>query len=505
MVSAGAVCSNTRNLLQWQHQSFKLFRMNTETKPKDSATLERWKAKRAKLDEIEISRVLEALGADPNQDRDNTKWKYDNNNIIVKNASVWFNGNQGHGGRGPIALLIHLFGWEDEDKKDTKAMNWLAEHFPEELEGEWVVAPKDDDEDDFKGFRPPERRDDTLPEVRDYLINKRGLPPSLIDREIEGGSLYGTKKFNRELREWEEAQCVFIGPSSAEVRSVLPQGLKGCCQGSNTESSGYQVLFRGPLSKTVVQTEAAVDALSHHALFPGEFVISTNGAGRFELQYKLTLEAYRNGFGSKWAYDADGAGDLAAQRIFNALFLRETLSKRFDVSADKIDEWILSKKIIAVPSESPHEMFLNDATSADHAVAQPVKVGKGEETMQLTMERRPATIVYKVLKGCEPLERGKFEETTTPEQIQDILFAYKAQRSRPEGAKDWNEVWKRKGHTAVEAYEAQFAKHAEIKPQGTAPAPVAPPVQAVAEPTTSEASNAVARPSRFARAPLRNK
>lgn len=478
--------------------------------------LERWKLKRAKLDEIEISRVLEALGADGNQDGDRNKWKYNGYNIIIKKTSTWYNGNVGTGGHGAVDLVVHLMEWDDEEKKDTKAMNWLATQFPEELEGEWVVAAKDDEDEGPKGFRPPERKDDTLDDVRQYLINKRGIPPSLVEREIENGSVYGTKKWNREQREWEESQCVFIGPSSAEVRSTLPDGLKGCSPGSNTLSSGYQVMFRGTCEPIIAQTEAAVDALSYHALNPGVFTISTNGAGRFELQYKLTLEAYRNDFGAQWAYDADGAGDIAAQRQFNALYLRDMLSEKYDVPVERIDEWILGNKIQFVPSDSPHELFLNDLESTSHPVATLMKGKKGEPPfMQLTMERKPATIVFKVQKVCEPLDKGRFEIELSPQDIKNVLKKYKAERVRPQGAKDWNEVWKRQGHRAVNNYEAQFAEKVEkksVEKHENPTTPTAAPAaveNTVDSPVNTAVENGlpspVARPNRFARTPVRNK
>lgn len=465
--------------------------------------LERWKLKRARLDEIDVSRVLEALGADGNQDGDRKKYKCNGYNIILKNDSTWLNGNLGVGNKGAVSLVISLMDWDDEEKKDTKAMNWLAEQFPEELQGEWVINKSSDDEDEGpKGFRPPERRDDTLDEVREYLINKRGIPASLVEREITQGSIYGTKKWDRDNRKWEEAQCVFIGPSSAEVRSTLPDGHKGCSPGSNTASSGYQVMFRGEHKKIVAQTEAAVDALSFHALNPGVFTISTNGAGRFELQYKLTLEAYRNGFGSQWAYDADDAGDLAAQRQFNALYLRDMLSEKYNVAVEKIDEWILGNKIQFVPSESPHEFFLNDPEASDFGVASLVRGKKGEpSSMQLTTERKPATIVYKVQKVCEPdLEKGRFEVELTVQDIKNVLNKYNAKRARPEGAKDWNEVWKRQGHLAVSAYENLFKE--KVKPVQVKENSVKPEPEAARErPIEKEQP---ARPNRFARNPVRN-
>lgn len=428
---------------------------------KTSKSLENWILRHDILNQIDVARVLEVLEAIPNQDGDHHKWKYENFNIILKNSSIWFNGNLNIGGKGALSLVIHLLGWEDEEKPETKAMAFLEEKFPEELQGELSVFIQKEEDDIIKGFRPPERKDDTLDDIRHYLFHKRGLPLSLINREIKNGSLYGTRKWNAEEKTFGEPQCVFIGPSSAEIRSVLPDGLKGCCTGSNTETSGYQVMFDEPWKPVVVQVEAAIDALSHHALFPHEFVISTNGSGRFNLQYKLSLEAYRNHFQNKWSFDADFAGDLATQRLFNAFALRKKLSQDFDVSPEKIDEFILSEKILFTPNESEHELFFNtwEPGKEEYSVTEYIKNKKGETPQaQLTLNKSKACICYKILKKCDPLIPGKFELFLSSKDIENIANEFQLIRERPMGAKDWNESWKQLDIKKRDEYEKRISQ-----------------------------------------------
>lgn len=86
---------------------------------------------------------------------------------------------------------------------------------------------------------------------------------------------------------------------------------------------------------------------------------------------------------------------------------------------------------------------------------------------------------------------------------------------RPQGAKDWNEVWKRQGHRAVNNYEAQFAEKVEkksVEKHENPTTPTAAPAaveNTVDSPVNTAVENGlpspVARPNRFARTPVRNK
>ena len=464
-----------------------------------SPALEAWIARRDRLKAIEIRRTLEALGANPNQDRQRNKWKIPGVGNIITKGQTWLNGNLQLSGYGSVSLVCHALGFE----KDTEAMKWLAERFPDELEGEWIAPSKDEQEYVERAFTPPERVDGGLDTVASYLIDQRGLPPSLITREITAGRVYSTQNSDRNGRIFDDAepQCVFIGPSSAEIRSTDPDGFKGCCDGSDSERSGYQVMFQEPAEKVVAITEAAIDALSYHALFPHRFAISTNGAGRFELQYKITLEAYRNGFATHWALDADETGDIAVQRLFNALVLRDRLSQELGVSPEQIDEWLITKKILSVPQYSAHEIFLKDPSKAEHPVFVGKKTvdsdGKVDIDYVDTQTTQPSTITYSVPRAAGVLKRAtSVSFTLSPAEIEAVMASYRTVFQRPEGAKDWNEVLKTKGPSAVRSYESEFSPSSK---RAHADHPVADP--APSAPTPPSASTKV---SRFARQPVRS-
>ena len=453
--------------------------MSTENQPQqneqNNQALEVWKSKRDYLSNIAITDVLVAMGADANQDRDKNKWKVHGvGNIIVKGtAQTWFDGNAQLGGYGAVSLARHCMGFE----KDTEAMKWLGEQFPEYLQ-EWradmKIETRDEDDTTESSFTPPERHDDGMDDVRQYLNKKRNLPLSLINREIEAGRLYATRKWDHDEKEYAEAQCVFIGPSSAELRSTDVDGFKGCCEGSDSEKSSYQVMFQQPYEKVVAQTEAAVDALSYHTLHPHQFVVSTNGAGRFPYQYRLTMEAYRNGFQSNWAFDADDAGDLASQRLFNALYLRDVLSEKWGVEPEKIDEWMIQGKVVSLPIPSPHFIFLHGAQEGQDKfkvfeMQRTQQTQEGSKRKKMVTEivdtghEAPATIEVSVRKAItgtkDPVAKGLTETfTLTQSDIKAVLDKYQSQRMRPKKAKDWNEILVHAGVERTQQYEQSFGK-----------------------------------------------
>ena len=463
---------------------------NGETHNNNTA-LDAWKSKREYLSAIAITDVLVAMGADANQDRDKNKWKVHGvGNIIVKpNSQAWLDGNAQLGGHGAVSLVRHCMMFS----KDTEAMKWLGEQFPEYLR-EWSADMKmttlDEEENNESSFTPPERHDDGIEDVKQYLHKKRNLPLSLINREIKAGRLYATRKWDGDKKEYGEAQCVFIGPSSAELRSTDVDGFKGCCEGSDSEKSSYQVMFNPPHEQVVAQTEAAVDALSYHVLHPHHFVVSTNGAGRFPYQYRLTLEAFRNGFSSKWAFDADEAGDLASQRLFNALFLRDVLAENWGVEPEKIDEWMIQGKVVSLPIQSPHLMFLHGVQEGQDTF-KVLELKRTQQTQEGSKRKKmvtelvdtgqdlPPTIEVAVRKNItgtkDPVARGHVETfSLTKQQVIDILNRYLSERARPRKAKDWNEILVHAGVDKIQSYEQSFGKKKEENKDGKK----APPSQA---------------------------
>ena len=414
-------------------------------KAEDNPALQRWMERRDRLAAIPLAEVLEALGGSPNR-RDRNKWKIEGVGNIVFKGQRWLNGNTNESGFGSVSLVRHV----NAEEKDTAAMNWLAQRYPSYLEGEWV--PPVEEEEKETGFTPPERSDQALPDIRDYLVGRRGLPAELVDAEIAAGRIYATDYRSRddETGEWSsDLRAVFVGPSSAELRSTNAEGFKGCCPGSDSERSGYQVMFRGESDRHLGLVEAAITALSYNAMHPGRYSFSTNGAGRFHLNYRLTLEAWRNGFSTDLALDADQAGDQGAQLVFNALALRDRLAEQAGVAPEQVDEWFLTNKITFSAMVSDHHLFLSQPPrqgQQDQWAVLDSQVDPEDRSKHIVTDTgtsAPATVAYRVNKACGPIKAARYELTLTPDEIQQVQDAYRVARDRPVLGNDWNDTWKK--------------------------------------------------------------
>ena len=408
--------------------------------------LKRWMARRDRLASIPVADTMEMLGARRDR-RDKNKWKIDGVGNFPVKGQKWLNGNAHFPGFGSVNLVMHVL-----DLKPTPAMNWLAEKFPHVLDKSWV-APESEEEEEA-GFTPPPRSDAASEEIRDYLVGSRGLPAELVDAEMKSSRIYATdfRTKDDETGKWSsDFRAVFIGPSSAELRSTQPEGFKGCCVGSDSERSGYQVMFRGQSDGHIGIVEAAIDALSYNAIYPQRYCYSTNGSGRFNLQYRLTLEAYRNGFTTDLALDADTPGDQAAQMLFNALYLRDHLAEKLKVQPEQVDEWMLTKRIYFPALESPHQLFFSLPPEQDNKwtfmerVPNPDKEAPPDKKTILVKrdELKEPVICFQLARTTLGMKAGRHELVVDPSIVNEISERYNAYRARPVMGKDWNDVWKK--------------------------------------------------------------
>lgn len=410
--------------------------------------------------EIPVELVLAELGADPSQDGDKWKWKIEGIGNIRQNPRVpqsWKNMNTDTKGYGSISLVMHA-----KNCQFKEALYFLKEHFSEQIKNfdpaliEQLRGQQEETE-----YTPPERMDKYNQQVADYLIRKRGLPTSLIKGLVEQGKIYGNKKVfedrnDNTTREYGEIRCVFISPLAGELRGIGEEGFKGCCLGSQTEVSGFMVLREEKVNEKVVAlVEAAIDALSYRTMFPGRSAVSTNGSGRFRLQYRLALDAIETGYAVSAAFDADKPGDLAAQKLVNALFLRKFLSAQLKVSPETVDEWIISDDISIVVHPSPHHLWWKPNGQEFDGTQQSVFVSKiveKDEIDEKTGRNKKDTVWYDSGEKSDPiveiqirnpvhdlLKRGTVKYPITEKVVKYIHKNLKVVRERPVKTKDWNE------------------------------------------------------------------
>jgi hypothetical protein len=435
-----------------------------------------YQAKRDKLNEIDISHIFEALGADPNQDGDSSKWKINNDNIIVKGQG-WKNVSTDiHKGYGGVSLVQHAMGFE----RQRQAMDWIVQKFAGTLDSDDIKHNGDDNTRTQADFEPPDRLDDLLPDVRNYLVNTRAIPPSLVAEAVNAGNLYASRHLDKKSGAYVGApRCVFLGPASAEIRELGDDGFKGCCTGSQTDHSGFRMPYVKKISENILALqEAAVDSFSYRALFPGRFVFSTNGSGRFNLQYKLAIQAIESEVGLRMALDADWAGDSASQRIFNSLFLRLLLPNKLGVAPEQVDAWLLSEAgpepepaaaddgsdvrsqraaLATLPGNSPHELFFNTSWQPELDVheAELVQMKNGVKRVWTPSGKKAAPAIrLTVLKDVHPkLPRGEMWIPVSERSFKHIAEVLNVRRDRTPWGKDWNDSLRKLGSSYTMAYE----------------------------------------------------
>lgn len=418
---------------------------NINKKEEERIKKEKREALINEIKSIDIKLVFEELNAESNQDGDSSKWKISGvGNIITKNQS-WKNVNNEKKGFGGIGLVQMAL-----DMSFNQSLAWLVERFGENISDDMKADLNAITEK--KEFTPPINAPYYIDIVKDYLVAERGIPSALVDKLINEGKIYADPN----------KRCVFISNAAAELRStgVEPDGkiFKGCCVGSQTDLSGFRVMFENNVKEECISlVEAAIDSISYNAMFPGRFTFSTNGSGRFLLQYKITTEALDNNWKLKAAFDADWAGDLAAQKLFNAVYLRTYLSKFLKVDPEVVDEWILDNNIGFKIQESPHLNFFNEGWEESKKklveVAQKSEDGKVALVMEDHGEFSEPEIIIKVEKDLHAnLTKGEKTFKVNLNEYKNIIDNVGLARERPLYRKDWNEVMKLLGLNFVMDY-----------------------------------------------------
>lgn len=430
---------------------------------KKSEALERYIARRDAMNEIELSLVLERLGADGGQDGDRTKWKIPGFGNIITQGQTWKNVNTNvHKGFGGVRLVFFAKDFE----REGEAVRWMEQQFgPADQIDESIKAAATAKRERPEYFDPPPVMDHVWDRVKNYLVSDRGLPSSLVDRMHDAGTLYGNIAFdNIRKKQFGAPRAIFLGPASAEIREIVPDGFKGCAEGSETENSCFHVPYYENAEEEILAIqEAAVDTLSYNALFPGRYCVSTNGVGRFPLQYRLCLEAMDSKYGVRIAFDADMAGDLGAQHVFNGIFARILLSRRLEVPYETVDQWLMTGAVDVTPLPSPHHLFFGDGWKPSLNVherhTESDEEGRVREVWVPTENNASPTVRFHVRSGLHPkLDKRVYDIPVTERAYQYITESLRLTRDRPVMGKDWNDELKKLGSSYMVNYEREAKK-----------------------------------------------
>lgn len=370
------------------------------------------------------------------------KWRLESGNLVYSEDQAWLfvSGlNSDKTGRfGPSVVATEL------GLNPFQVIDWYTENFGVEYDEDLKVS------EEFLGdytkgsggnknnFSPPSRNDENWDNVFRYLNEKRNIPSVLLNKLFESGKLYADFK----------SRCIFLSNASAEIRATPASddpGFKGCVQGGQADVSGFSVMPANNANESVITIiEAAIDAISYNAMFPGRYAFSSNGSGRFGLHYKITLEALANGFNINIGTDADSAGDIAAQKIFNALMIRQYLYAKYKskgISYKDIDQAIINEKIHLVVEESPHHLFFNDdKILEEYSVFEKRKTPDGKTVIEDTGFKSEKEFKYKIYANeLDFIPDGEeMSLKVSTEQVNKMKDIYKIERDRPTKSKDWN-------------------------------------------------------------------
>lgn len=393
---------------------------------------------------IDISHVCKNMDG---KWRAKDKWRLESGNLVYQKNQTWLfvsGANSDIKGRfGPYLVQTEL------DLNIFQMVDWYTEKFGYEYDEELTVS------DEFmmdvshgsghnqNVFSPPPRNDENWNDVFKYLNEKRNIPPYVLNKLYEEGKVYADS----------QSRCIFLSTASAEIRATPASpnpGFKGCVQGGQADVSGFSVMpeFNANESSIVI-IEAAVDAISYNVMFPGSYAFSSNGSGRFELHYKIAIEAMANGFNLKIGTDADEAGDVAAQKVFSALLTRQYLYAKYKEAGLKykdIDEAIIDGRIKILVDESPHQLFFNEQELKDE-----YPIFEKQEVFDEEIQKNKLKWVdtgkvgkkefaFKIQEGdIDLIPNGEERKVKlNSQQVEMLKHSYKIQRVRPPNEKDWN-------------------------------------------------------------------
>jgi len=245
---------------------------------------------------IELDALLQYFGSTKDH-QDKAKW-HTRQGMISVNGPKFMNWTQGTGGGGAIDLVIHLQGVGFKD-----AVLWLYDHFS----SSFVQKSSPNKSCPVKQrLKLPQKEDKKLPQVQQYLINRRYLPEELIKNLIQSKKLYADIRGN--------AVFLLLGKKKrvvgAELRGTCHQRWRGMAPGSRKDLGCFYIV--GKNSREMVLCESAIDAASCAVLCPEYTAISTSGATADPAWLQNFII---NGCKIYCGFDADRTGDTMANKM----------------------------------------------------------------------------------------------------------------------------------------------------------------------------------------------
>lgn len=292
-------------------------------------------ARRALADrcrELDLATVLEDLGFE--YDKAENRWKFGpkgaRDHRIEVTDQKWRCAVLQSGGRGAIDLVKSVQGTDFNGALAYLANRYgleataadLAGHLTKQASPMVANAAKT-----RQAFKLPEEAPERWPEVRQHLIQQRGLDSELVDTAFTTGDIYAQEKPGQH---GPMVNAVFVCrdaagiPTGAEIKATRPRPdgsyWGACAIGTDKKAGSFRAGLReiGSAARVVV-VESAIDALSCLSYIRREkndygpvTVISTAGDG--PLPKNIASAIHPNA--TKYAgQDANLAGDRQARRL----------------------------------------------------------------------------------------------------------------------------------------------------------------------------------------------
>ena len=251
---------------------------------------------------IPLDRVAVALGYRRDSD-DRARFRR-KGSVISINGERFFDHLSGTGGGGAIDLVIHATGCRFPD-----ALRFLGGHAGRGKAAAIPAGPR--------RLRLPRPSPRAWPRVRNALVRQRALRSDMLEACLGRGLLYADDRLN----------AVFVcrnisgGITGAEIIGTEPQagtrGFRGMAPGSSKARGGFWLRCDRNRPTLIILTESAVDAISARSLRMvetrknGAVVVSTAGVAGTVPHWIEDWKPDR----IVCAYDADSAGDDAAERL----------------------------------------------------------------------------------------------------------------------------------------------------------------------------------------------
>ena len=254
---------------------------------------------------LPLEAILILRGAQRDR-HDRSKWSTERGSLSVTGWK-FMNWQQDRGGGGAIDLVMHLAGVDFR-----AAVGWLEQHV---ASGPFAA---DVTKGDVSTRKAPHRRqpgrlelpvpdDRLLARIGQYLTDRRGLSPSLLEPLMASGKLYADRRGN----------AVFLlvagksqRPVGAELRGTGSQVWRGMASGTRKDLGYFWI--GAPGARKIVLCESAIDAISCFQIHAERICISTSGV-RANPAWLNGLIA--RGYTLLCGFDADEPGDAAAAQM----------------------------------------------------------------------------------------------------------------------------------------------------------------------------------------------